>query len=479
MKVYFTERQVAEIVAELAQQLPERLLHLIGRMHADGSLQITTMVVDDDAEASDVSVVASARAQDQINSVERKTGDSLLGIIHSHPRAVPEPSGQDAVAIADVLSINPVMQHALVGVVTDVHSLPADAEHVLRMEHGQLALHSMSRGGTNLTPATPALVDPTIAFMAAASARQPLSAVRALSGRRIMVVGAGSLGSTVAEQLVRNGVPEIILVDDDEVEAVNLTRTVYTCEDIGIPKTEALARRLTAINPALAVDTMTTKVDRASEAELLALVRDCDCVVAVTDDPQAQGLIDSLLFEAQCPGVFGAVYKGADSGEICFVVPGMTACYRCAVGPRMNASLLPGMDYSTGRVQGAVALGADIAHIATMTAKVTLAIIGLISGEDRWLQQPLVDGKTFIQVGMQPQSFEDIGAFDETPAQHAWQTLWLRPEGGDDCIDCVIAPPAPSPSGARRHIIRRPSIVPLRRQVYPRRLRRALVRPNP
>ncbi len=73
-------------------------------------------------------------------------------------------------------------------------------------------------------------------------------------------MGAG-LGSNIAETLLRIGSETITLVDGDVVEENNLNRQNYTEEDLGIPKVEALKKRLLNINPKAQISTINTFID--------------------------------------------------------------------------------------------------------------------------------------------------------------------------------------------------------------------------
>lgn len=68
---------------------------------------------------------------------------------------------------------------------------------------------------------------------------------------RIHIIGCGAIGSHVAEQLVRYGLTNITLYDFDRVEAHNIANQIFTAEDIGKTKVQALAEYLTKINPDL------------------------------------------------------------------------------------------------------------------------------------------------------------------------------------------------------------------------------------
>ena len=69
---------------------------------------------------------------------------------------------------------------------------------------------------------------------------------------RIHIIGCGSVGSTVAENLARCGVKNFTLWDFDVVESKNIANQMFTQEDVGNPKVEALTRILTEINPDIA-----------------------------------------------------------------------------------------------------------------------------------------------------------------------------------------------------------------------------------
>jgi len=68
---------------------------------------------------------------------------------------------------------------------------------------------------------------------------------------RIHLIGCGAIGSTVGELLAKAGFTKITLYDFDRVESHNIANQMYTEDDIGMEKVDALARRMTAINPEL------------------------------------------------------------------------------------------------------------------------------------------------------------------------------------------------------------------------------------
>lgn len=86
---------------------------------------------------------------------------------------------------------------------------------------------------------------------------------------RLLIAGCG-MGSTVAEASVRMGVETIILADMDTVSVHNLNRQLYTQEDTGKLKTEALEKRLKAINPELTVLRYDDGVSKDNVAEIIS-----------------------------------------------------------------------------------------------------------------------------------------------------------------------------------------------------------------
>lgn len=83
---------------------------------------------------------------------------------------------------------------------------------------------------------------------------------------RVLVAGCG-IGSTFAESAVRLGFEQLILADGDTVAAHNLNRQNFAASDIGRPKVDALADRLTAINPAVKLRQIRSNLDRYNTAD--------------------------------------------------------------------------------------------------------------------------------------------------------------------------------------------------------------------
>jgi adenylyltransferase/sulfurtransferase len=128
-----------------------------------------------------------------------------------------------------------------------------------------------------------------------------------LSKARVLVVGAGGLGSPVLMYLAAAGVGTIGIVDSDNVDLSNLQRQIlYTTEDIGLPKAETAARKLMALNPGINLKTYSFRLTKENVNELL---RDYDIAVDCCDNFPTRYLLSDATRSYSIPMVYGAVYQ--------------------------------------------------------------------------------------------------------------------------------------------------------------------------
>ena len=269
-----------------------------------------------------------------------------------------------------------------------------------------------------------------------------------LQSAKVLLVGLGSGGSQTAEALVRAGVEHVTAIDNDQVGSENLSRTVYRFADVGRDKTEALAERLTAINPAVTVRTVTAALDDIPNADLTAMVRESDLVIAATDDPKAQLRLNHLAWALGVPAVFAGVYARGRAGEVIFTIPGLdnVRCYRCATasrGARQRGDA--GINYGTGQLNAEPALGADISHVVTASVKIAIGLLEVCGGDSRHSAGNLV--ATAIKNRYQFLILSTVPAYDffpqvfgDTAGQHGYQSVWLSVEANPDCPTCGTSP---------------------------------------
>lgn len=115
-----------------------------------------------------------------------------------------------------------------------------------------------------------------------------------LADKRVAIIGCGGLGSNVAEMLVRAGVGHLVLIDFDTVCESNLNRQAYFVDQIGMPKTDALAVNLRRIRPA--VD-LTLVRERLTTATLVAAISEADVAVEAVDAADTKAMITAAFMD--------------------------------------------------------------------------------------------------------------------------------------------------------------------------------------
>jgi adenylyltransferase/sulfurtransferase len=170
-----------------------------------------------------------------------------------------------------------------------------------------------------------------------------------LAAARVLVVGAGGLGSPVLAYLAAAGVGRIGVVDDDTVDVTNLQRQIlYTTPDVGKPKAATAAERLHALNPQIAIDALGARLDASNARDLVRLY---DVVVDGTDTFGSRYLInDACVLEGK-PDVYGSIFRFDGQVSIFGVRGG--PCYRCLYPEPPPPELVP--NCAEGGVLGVLA----------------------------------------------------------------------------------------------------------------------------
>ena len=148
---------------------------------------------------------------------------------------------------------------------------------------------------------------------------------RRLKAARILLVGAGGLGSPAALYLAAAGVGHLGVVDADDVEVSNLQRQVlHDTKSVGTPKVESAVARLRAINPH--VDVRAHRV-RLTSANALALLEGYDVIVDGSDNFPTRYLINDACVLLARPNVYGSVLRFEGQASVFSADDG--PCYRC------------------------------------------------------------------------------------------------------------------------------------------------------
>ncbi|MGA3066338.1 MAG: ThiF family adenylyltransferase [Tepidisphaeraceae bacterium] len=152
-----------------------------------------------------------------------------------------------------------------------------------------------------------------------------------LGQARVLLIGIGALGATMAELLARAGVGRMRLVDRDLVELNNLQRQVLFDQGdatLELPKAVAAMRRLTAINSTLRLEPVVADVN-ATNIEALSRFdgKAADLILDGTDNAATRYLINDLAVRDGIPWIYGACV--GVSGRVMGIWPGKTGCFRC------------------------------------------------------------------------------------------------------------------------------------------------------
>ncbi len=159
---------------------------------------------------------------------------------------------------------------------------------------------------------------------------------RRLLGSRVLIVGAGGLGSPAALYLAAAGVGTLGLIDHDVVEQSNLQRQIlHRQQDLGRPKVESAADTIRSLNPDVEVIAHPEALGAQNAREI---VRQYDIVVNGSDNFPTRYLTnDACVFEAR-PLVDGAIYRF--DGQATVFLPGQ-GCYRCIFPTPPPPGLVP------------------------------------------------------------------------------------------------------------------------------------------
>jgi sulfur-carrier protein adenylyltransferase/sulfurtransferase len=146
-----------------------------------------------------------------------------------------------------------------------------------------------------------------------------------LLNSKVLLIGAGGLGSPTALYLAAAGVGTLGLVDDDEVDETNLQRQViHTTDRVGVPKTESARLSIEALNPEVSVVEHRSWLDAGN---VLEIIGDYDVLVDGADNFPTRYLLNDAAVRLRKPVVSASIL--AFDGQVSTFVPYEGPCYRC------------------------------------------------------------------------------------------------------------------------------------------------------
>jgi molybdopterin/thiamine biosynthesis adenylyltransferase len=194
-------------------------------------------------------------------------------------------------------------------------------------------------------------------------------------------IGAGSLGSAVGLLLAQAGVGLHRYYDRDVLDTANLARHICGLADLGREKATATSERISMFGcNALGA---TVDIEKLEDRQLDLLLKPADVVVATTDSPVVQFVVNEAVVRTGKIGLFSGAYELARAGEVLVVRPGKGPCLYCATGFRATVSRSAApherrqayQRADMNRLTAEPGLGLDITYLASVVAAHVLAVL--------------------------------------------------------------------------------------------------------
>jgi adenylyltransferase/sulfurtransferase len=146
-----------------------------------------------------------------------------------------------------------------------------------------------------------------------------------LLAAKVLLVGAGGLGSPAAIYLAAAGVGRLGIVDSDKVDLSNLQRQIlHFSKDVGRPKTESAQETIKALNPDISV---TTYGERLDSSNVNQIIGDYDLILDGADNFPTKYLLNDACHFAGKPLIYGSIFQF--EGQATVFHRGQGPCYRC------------------------------------------------------------------------------------------------------------------------------------------------------
>ena len=158
-----------------------------------------------------------------------------------------------------------------------------------------------------------------------------------LKAARVLLIGAGGLGSPLALYLAAAGVGHLTLVDFDAVDLTNLQRQIlHGTADVGRPKLDSARKRIADVNPHVHLETYETRLTAANALEIF---RGHDLVVDGTDNFATRYLVNDACVLLGIPNVYGSIFRFEGQASVFATADG--PCYRCLYQEPPPPGLVP------------------------------------------------------------------------------------------------------------------------------------------
>jgi molybdopterin-synthase adenylyltransferase len=193
-----------------------------------------------------------------------------------------------------------------------------------------------------------------------------------LCSGKVLIIGAGGLGSAAAFYLAAAGIGAIGIIDRDRVELSNLQRQIlHSVKKIGLSKTESARRSITELNDTVQVACYDERLDSHNAN---GLIDGYDFIVDATDNFQSKFLINDICIRQGIPFSHAGVFEYF--GQTMTVLPGKSACYRCVFqDPPADPMPTGGILGSVAGMLGTIQATEAIKYIAGIGKLITDALL--------------------------------------------------------------------------------------------------------
>ncbi len=158
-----------------------------------------------------------------------------------------------------------------------------------------------------------------------------------LKKSRVLVIGAGGLGSPISLYLAAAGIGTIGLVDYDIVDETNLQRQVlYSTKEVGKPKLHVAKEKILTLNPNVTVNIHETRLNSSNALEI---IKNYDIVVDGTDNFPTRYLVNDTCVMLGKPNVYGSIFRF--EGQLSVFHAEKGPCYRCLYPEPPPPGLVP------------------------------------------------------------------------------------------------------------------------------------------
>jgi adenylyltransferase/sulfurtransferase len=237
-----------------------------------------------------------------------------------------------------------------------------------------------------------------------------------LKKSKVLVVGCGALGNEIIKNLAMLGVGNIFVIDMDNVERSNLTRSVlFRMEDEGKPKAEVAAKRAMEINPDVNIKYFVGNIFNLG----LGIFKEMDVIICGLDNREARLFVNQSCYKVDKPWIDGAIE--VLSGVARMFIPSTEICYECTMSEldykllnKRKSCLMLGIDeIDQGRIPTTPTISSIIAGIQVQEA------IKYLHG-----QKDLLVGKGFVFNGAANDSYiVEYNSNPDCPSHYSFEKI--------------------------------------------------------